>query len=41
MNLNVYLMLLGSSRPYHWLILEEYGRKTDDDDRNKINEIEF
>ena len=25
-------MLLGSSRPYHWLILEENGRKTDDDD---------
>ena len=25
-------MLLGSSRPYHWLILEENGGKTDDDD---------
>ena len=25
-------MLLGSSRPYPWLILEENGRWTDDDD---------
>ena len=28
----VYLMLLGSSRPYPWFILEENGRWTDDDD---------
>ena len=27
-----YLMLLGSSRPYPWLILEESGH--DDDDNN-------
>ena len=28
----VYLMLLGRSRPYPWLILEENGRLEDDDD---------
>ena len=27
-------MLLGSCRPYHWLILEEKGRKTHDDDED-------
>ena len=29
-------MLLGSSRPYPWFILEENGRYTDDDDDDII-----
>ena len=28
----LYLVLLGSSRPYPWLILEESGHLADDDD---------
>ena len=29
-------MLLGSSRPYPWLILEESGRQADDDDDDRF-----
>ena len=32
-------MLLGSSRPYPWLILEENGRYTADDDDDEYYEI--
>ena len=30
-------MLLGSSRPYPWLILEEHGRWIDDDDSSRVD----
>ena len=33
------VMLLGNSRPYPWLILEETGRWTDDDD--EINDEKY
>ena len=34
-------MLLGSSRPYPWFILEENGRWTDDDDDDDDDKVTF
>ena len=37
----VYLMLLGSSRPYPWFILEENERLTDDDDEGRLDDVDY